>query len=181
MVRRQLLVLAVFLAVWMSGWLSYRLLYPVAEDANEEPGFVEPVTKSEPINPYPNAVSVNLLVHDIEPDRGAGGRSSKPQGTLLTDAQRAEFDLSVRKITLLNDGNVGAVACFDPHHFFRYHDATGNKVGEIAVCFCCANTRFDPVIETRSDKQWIDVDIGMAERFIKKLGLPTNMHCPDIE
>jgi hypothetical protein len=182
MEKRRLLVLAVLLALFSSAWFSYQLLSHASNDkeTDEALNLIEPVTKSEPISPYPNATSVNLLIHDLQPDHGSGGRSSNPLGTILTKVQRAEFDQSVRKITLLNDGSVAAVACFDPHHFFRYYDATGQKIGEISVCFCCGNSRFDPVLRKRADKQWIDVDIDMAERFVKKLGLPTDMHCPEI-
>lgn len=183
MERRRLLILAVLLALFSSAWFSYQLLSPASNSTETDQALdlIEPVTKSEPISPYPNATLVNLLILDLEPDHGTGGRSSKPQGTFLTKEQRAEFDLSVRKITLLNDGSVGAVACFDPHHFFRYYDATGKKIGEISVCFCCGNSRFEPAVKKLTDKQWIDVDVDMAKRFVKKLGLPTNMHCADIQ
>lgn len=177
MTRRRLLTLAALIAAFVSVWMSVRLLNPDVPESSEGADVVEPILKSEPILPYPQAVRVNLLIHDLKPDHGAGGRSSNPNGVNLTAAQTGEFSLSVRKFTLLNDGSVGATACFEPHHFFRYYDAKGSKIGEISVCFCCGNSQFSPVVLQSSSKTWVDVDIDKAERFVKKIGLPTDMHC----
>jgi hypothetical protein len=151
----------------------------VSEQAKDEAKPVEWVTRSEPLRPYPKATRINLLIYDLAPEYGDGeGRSSKPSGTNLTDQQRREFEKSVRKITLIKEGEGGSeAACFDPHHFFRYYDKADKKVGEIAICFCCSNTRETPQLVFPTATVWSDIDIDQAEQFVKSLGLPNDVHC----
>lgn len=69
-------------------------------------------------------------------------------------------------------------ACFIPHHFFRYYDSGGKKVGEVAVCFCCEGllTSGSKALETE-DRAMVGADYPRLKALVAELGEPTDVFC----
>jgi hypothetical protein len=170
------LTIAAFSAIWWG-------LPPIANwllDSGVKLQQPEMITRAEPLRPYPDAVRVNLRVNDLLPDREThDGNSTNPSGRNLTNAERAELENAVSRIILVKDGtdDRGMNACFEPHHFFRFYDAQDRQIGEIAVCFCCWNTRENPEVIKATSNQWSEIDIEKLEKLVQKMGLPTEVNC----
>src|SRR5689334_1666272 len=97
-----------------------------------------------PAHPYPEATVVKLAVDNTEFDRRSGQVIEHPETIrVLTSDQRATFETALHRIRTVGfpPRYTGGAACFVPHHFFRYYSASGQRVGEIAVCFCCAGVK----------------------------------------
>jgi hypothetical protein len=142
------------------------------------------VTRLEPLKVYPEAVEVRLLVHDAGWNADGERVFSHPQGQVLTPSQRAMLQVALRKrIVELRiprgayDTSADATGCFIPHHFFRYFDARGRQVGELAVCFCCGGTRLDPLVAPYALNSWPDVDLAALGKLIISMGERLDYEC----
>ncbi|GAA0651133.1 hypothetical protein [Brevundimonas lenta] len=135
-----------------------------------------------PVRPYPDAVSARLFVENDGPEGSPEvGVMIEPQGRLLTAAQRREFEDSLSKVSSRGGS---AAACFIPHHFLRYYDAAGQKVGEIAVCFCCSGAVSTPALFPYQGggplhPYWNELayDRERLKSLIESLGLPADVWC----
>lgn len=92
------------------------------------------------LKPWPEAVSVRLFVEAEERTSDGDRAYVRPQGQRLSAAQRAEFERNLRLISF-DKAPDAAMACFVPHHFLRYYDASGEQIGELSICFCCAEVQ----------------------------------------
>ncbi|MEM6474847.1 MAG: hypothetical protein AAF687_01640 [Pseudomonadota bacterium] len=125
-------------------------------------------------DPFPAAVSVRLFVESGEVDEDGRGIMTKPEGLLLTDKQRIEVESTFQFEPMPE----AFAACFVPHHFFEYYDAAGERIGEVAVCFCC-----DGVSADGSDKliagadQIIGADYEKLKELIEGMGERTDVMC----
>lgn len=69
-------------------------------------------------------------------------------------------------------------ACFIPHHFFEYYDASGRKIGEIQICFCCAGLDVSPGSRVKlSGEQRLAGDFKKLAALVASMGEPTNIEC----
>jgi hypothetical protein len=139
--------------------------------ANEpEPATVEAITRNEAISIYPEAVRVNLLIHDSPSDASR---------TDLTNEQRQKLESAITKRIVLRSGSVveGANACFIPHHFFRYYDKSAKQIGEIAICFCCDGGKAKPVLLDYNQKQSVSYDIKAIKQLVSDMRLPVDVGC----
>ncbi|MEM6857826.1 MAG: hypothetical protein AAF559_08135 [Pseudomonadota bacterium] len=90
----------------------------------------------------------------------------------LSDGQRAELGAS---FTIMSDRGVGeAASCFIPQHFFRYIDADGAHLGDVAVCFSCGGNEVSPS-PNLPNGSWIQEDIERIEALVKTMGHPTEI------
>lgn len=135
-----------------------------------------------PVHPYPQATSVRLFVEqewDLE-QRPAATPYVESAGRLLTPAQRRAFEAALSKRSR-RGGSVAA--CFIPHHFFRYYDARGRQVGEVAVCFCCSGAAATPQLFPyeggilKRHQNELAFDREQLKALIRSLGLPTDVWC----
>ena len=125
---------------------------------------------------YPNAVEVRLVTIEHTGKVTDTGRGP------LTRAQRQAIE-GTMSMTNYGPGNGAAAACFVPHHFLEYYDASGKQVGEIAICFCCAGIRENPVIEppllAGADHSELTFDRDALKTVFDDMGVPTNIGCSD--
>lgn len=120
--------------------------------------------------PFPTATSVRLFVNSEGPNPAPTG------GLLLTAAQRREFEAALHGKQPPPREDQAVAACFFPHHFFRYYDAGGAQVGEVAVCFCCSGVALKPA--DGADRTFT-TDYERIGRLVKSLGLPTDVNCDE--
>jgi hypothetical protein len=180
MTRRRLLILAVALMAVVNVWLAQDYLRnllstPKIETRDERP----PVTRLDPVAVYPSATRVNLLVRDKFLNNVEV--STNPEGVDLTTAERQEFEQSIKKsVTVRPAGKDypggSEAACFIPHHFFRYYDAKGTKIGEVEICFCCTGGVASPSLTTRNDDHEV-FDVERIKALVKSMKLPTDVNC----
>jgi hypothetical protein len=180
MARRRLLIMAAVLLAVVNVWLAQDYLRnlapaPKIETRDERP----PVTKLEPVAVYQAATRVNLLVRDKFLNNVEV--STNPDGVDLTTTERQEFEQSIKKsVTVRPAGKDypgrSDAACFIPHHFFRYYDAKGRKIGEVEICFCCTGGVASPSLTTRNDEHEI-FDVERIKALVKKMKLPTDVNC----
>ena len=180
MTRRRLLILAVALLAVVNVWLAQDYLRnllstPKIETRDERP----PVTRLDPVAVYPSATRVNLLIKNSL--LNGPEASTKPEGVDLTTAERLEFERSIKKsVTVRQAGKDypggSDAACFIPHHFFRYYDAKGGKIGEVEICFCCTGGVASPSLTTRNDEHDV-FDVSRIKTLVKKMKLPTDVNC----
>ncbi len=159
--------------VWR--WPLEKLIWPPRLDEQGWPAYE--LVSSTPVKPYPEAVTVRLFVENDQPE----GMMVEPQGRVLTPAQRAEFEASFAKVSTRNRAVAG---CFIPHHFLRYYDAGGHKVGEIAVCFCCSGAAASPELFKPEGggflhpyENHLSYDRARLKTLIESLGLPVDVWC----
>jgi len=135
---------------------------------------VAKVEQTKPVsNAFPQATEVRLFV---ETELDADGKSvfSKPDGLKLSPKQRRAFESSL-VVEAMPDIVIG---CFMPHHFFRYFDARGRKVGEIEACFCCSGVLATGGANIPIGKdQRLSADYDKLEAFVRSLGEPTQVQC----
>ena len=141
---------------------------PVAESA------IPNVAPTRPVNnPFPQATEMRLFV---ETARDAGGRPvfGMANGRKLSSKQRQAFEASLIVEPLPDSVD----ACFIPHHFFRYFDAKGRKVGQVSVCFCCSGVAVSDGsnIVVGKDQQ-VGADYTKLEAFVRSLGESTEAQC----
>ena len=155
-----------------------------APEAPSEP-WVPAVTRDEAVRLFPDAVSVRLRVHDGGYSEAGERIYSNPDGVRLTEAQRARVDAAFTKRVVVTpargqppEGEIAyAAACFVPHHFFEYRDASGEVVGEVAVCFCCEGARISPRPVTRGENASFVEDVAALKALVTDMGLPTDVEC----
>jgi hypothetical protein len=124
-------------------------------------------------DPYPNASEVRLFVETGYDDEGEPILASA-KGRTLTEGERRAFEGTLR----IEPAPDEVTACFIPHHFFAYFDARGRKIGEIAVCFCCAGVSATPsgAISLDSDEM-LSADYAALETLVKGMDQPTQVAC----
>jgi hypothetical protein len=129
---------------------------------------------------YPDAVEVRLVTVD----------SGKPEGERevdrgrLTPAQRQAIEQTISIVNYGPGSRTGA-ACFVPHHFLGYYDASGNQVGEIAICFCCTGIRAQPTIDAPlprgAESSELTFDHEALKVVLNDMGVPTDIACSESE
>jgi hypothetical protein len=180
MATRRLLLIAVLLLaivnIWyFSGYLRSSIFQQKAERLDVRP----PVTRLESLTVFPAATRANLLIKNST--LTGPERLTNPNGVDLTVLQRGEFQGAIKKrVTVRPAGKDHPIAsgsgCFIPHHFFRYYDASGKKVGEIEICFCCEGGSAIPSLTPRNDESEV-FDIERIKALVKSMNLPTEVGC----
>jgi hypothetical protein len=124
-------------------------------------------------SPFPQATQLRLFV---EVDYTDAGKPilSKAKGVRLNAAQRKAFENSLKIIAAPEEES----ACFMPHHFFRYYDASGKQVGDVAVCFCCygVGASGSKALEP-PDGAMLSADYQSVKALVTALGEPTDVLC----
>ena len=143
---------------------------------------LEEVIQKEPVRPFPEATTVRLFIDSGKYDRSGNPVYLVAKGRTLIEQQRKQFEALLRVETPINvppDSDYWVLeACFIPHHFFRYYDAAGRKLGEISVCFCCSGVAMDPASQLGlHDEQRFAADYGKLERLVASWGEPTDIEC----
>lgn len=133
------------------------------------------------VKPWPEATQVRVFVEDISYDEfeRTGKNMSNPDGVLLNAEQRAVLDKSVHlyRMTPKELENNWVAGCFIPHHFFRYYDARGRQLGELAVCYCCMGVEFSPAFRSlRSNEEW-RFDFDAVKAMLDDMRIPTDVNC----
>ena len=154
----------------------------------------ELVVRRLKFNPFPQATSVRLFMTTGRFEEHPTGKRMTFEpvaGHPLTVAQREELEGAVRPYVVVErppvDPNAAiatGAACFVPHHFFRYFDAKGRKLGEVAVCFCCEGVEVLPSTGRRDGGYWgndggADVDYARLKALVRSLGYRTDIHCDE--
>ena len=128
--------------------------------------------KKAPVSLFPEAAYVQIYV-DADDDK-----MTEKAGPKLNEKQRAKLQSIVFIETVDPDREM--TACFVPHHWFRYFDAKGNQIGEVAVCFCCFQVSIDPApASAYSSDHIVSGDMQKLEKLVHELGQPTNIACDD--
>ena len=132
------------------------------------------------VRPFPEAASVRLFVEE-----GANGKTvevGKPNGLLLNAQQRLQYEKTLEvwtAVQLSSDSDFDVrTMCFLPHHFFRYYDRTGRKIGEVAVCFCCHKVEMTPKgrLPLAKNQKFV-FHPEKLEPLLKSWGQPTQVGC----
>lgn len=144
-----------------------------SEQANATASIVQPFKDRRVTNPFPDAIEVRLFV-EVDYTNDNKPILSKRNGVRLNAAQRKAFEDSLKMIAAPEY----EAACFLPHHYFRYYDASGKEIGEVAVCFCCygvgasGSKALDP-----PDGAMLSADYGKVKALVAALGEPTDVLC----
>ena len=133
-----------------------------------------------PVEPYPSATEVRLFVQDGR-DADGKGLYSDQDGRLLTRSERRAIERTI-KTAHYRPGERWAAACFIPHHFFRYYDAQGRQIGEMAICFCCAGIQESPGIPlsegpSGTETSELTFDYTALKAAVEAMGLRTDIEC----
>jgi hypothetical protein len=139
-----------------------------------------------PVHPFPEAALVRLFVETNYDEKTDAPIYDDPKGLLLTPDQRQRYEALLSVQTPINlppdDPFFMMSMCFDPHHFFRYYDRAGKKIGEIAVCFCCSGVSITPSSRLRrTDQQRLEADYDKLKALVKSWGAPGNVLCGEDE
>ena len=123
-------------------------------------------------NPFPTAIEVRLFVEVGYDD--VGPILSNADGVELTPSQREQLEKSLSVAPMPDD----MAACFVPHHFFRYFDASGEQIGEVEVCFCCSgvSAKGSRMLET-ADSEILSADYNALKNLVEDLGERTEVMC----
>ena len=137
------------------------------------------LVSSDNVSPYPEAVNVGLFVRaELEPGEV---RFLQPDGRRLTSVERTAFENALVSETWTEGYGGEEAACFIPHHFFRYFDATGQQIGEVAVCLCCHGVEASPNLRLEvvegGDYVKLEFDEASMRDLIEGMGLPVNINC----
>jgi hypothetical protein len=147
---------------------------------------IEPIQKGQirfdPVHPFPKATQLRLFVETEKPDRDGKPVYVRPDGRELSSKQREQFERLLRVETPVNvppDSEFWLrTSCFIPHHFFRYYDSSGRRVGEISVCFCCAGVEMEPSTSLRlQDGQRFEADYVKLKSLVSSWGERTDIQC----
>ena len=130
------------------------------------------------LRPWPQASSVRLFV---EADDRSDSASRNPSSRLLNLAERTAVE-SHLSVDVYTGGTPIAAACFVPHHFLRYYDATGKMVGEISICFCCSGVETAPDLLAKLPRNatYQSINFDGLQALFEKMGVPTKVLCDDI-
>jgi hypothetical protein len=146
---------------------------PVAANALEDEASIEAkIVARKPVAPYPSATRVEL--HVQAETRTADGQSTWFPPRALTAEERKAVEATL-SIPVYGDGSRTYSGCFIPHHFFRYFDAAGRQIGQIAVCFCCDGAAAAP--RFAGEDEQLDADLAAIGPIIKGLGYRTDIDC----
>jgi hypothetical protein len=97
-------------------------------------------------------------------------------GPRLNGQQRSRLQSAIYIETIGPDATMDA--CYIPHHWFRYFDAKGNRIGEVAVCFCCSQIRIDPQpYRAYFPNKIMSGNYRKLEGLVRELGQSTNIGC----
>lgn len=124
-------------------------------------------------NPFPHATQLRLFVEVGYTDAGKP-ILSKSKGIQLNATQRSAFENGLKIIAAPEEES----ACFMPHHFFRYYDASGKRVGNVAVCFCCygVGASGSKALEP-PDGAMLSADYAKVRALVTALGEPADVLC----
>ena len=134
------------------------------------------------LRPFPTATSVRLFVESGKYESDGRPIFTQVKGRSLTESQRAQLDAAVWIETPIkvSDDWYSMDACFIPHHFFRYFDASGRKLGEVQVCFCCEGVAVESDKQFKlADGQRLNGDFGKLKAMISAMGEPTDIECSE--
>ena len=125
-------------------------------------------------SPFPEASQVRLFVELDWSMEDQAPVFSKPDGLLLESAEREKLEQAL----IIGPAPEWGLACFIPHHFFRYYDENGVQVGEIEVCFCCDEVRTSSDAHlTIGEGEILDADYALLRQLVADLGEPTDVQC----
>ncbi len=143
------------------------------EQANATASIAQPFKDRRVTNPFPGATEVRLFV-EVGYTKDSKPILSKRNGVRLNAAQRKEFENSLKIIAAPEY----EAACFIPHHFFRYYDARGKEIGDVAVCFCCVGVGAagSKALEP-PEGAMLSADYGRVKALVAALGEPTDVLC----
>ncbi len=143
------------------------------EASNASAVAAKPFQDRRVTNPFPQATQLRLFVEVGYTDAGKP-ILSKAKGVRLNAAQRKAFENSLKIIAAPEEES----ACFIPHHFFRYYDASGKQVGDVAVCFCCygVGASGSKALEP-PDGAMLSADYQSVKALVAALGEPTDVLC----
>ncbi len=134
--------------------------------------------RHESVRPFPEATKVRVFVesgYDEKTDRGIVEKDAV--GRALTPEERRAFESQLSIQTPVNlspdDDFFMIAACFMPHHFVRYYDASKRQIGEIAICFCCSGVQMTPDNRMKLQKdQRFEANYMNSEKLFKSWGVP---------
>lgn len=147
-------------------------------------GFPTYFAWSTAVRPFPEAARVSLVLSDQGLD--ASGKLVERQHPVrrLTPQQRERLERTIRHVRLVGrlpwDVAAGSPACFAPHHFFRYEDADGKALGEVAVCFCCLGVAIKPAdggARGYLSQDDVGADLVELKQLVRSMGAPTDIQC----
>ena len=127
--------------------------------------------RHDAVHPFPQAAEVRLFTAHTDQNM----KVTYDKGRSLTAAQRRAYEALLYVQT---DGDLSVAACFDPHHFVRYYDAKGKKIGEVAVCFCCGGVEMTPSNWHLRDNQLFTFNYVKLKALIASWGVDTDIDCP---
>ncbi len=139
----------------------------------------KPVITKTALRLYPEATSVVLYV-SAKPKTDSSGNFiiGQTKGIQLTPEQRKRFEASFYQAHLVSGPDQQeASACFFPHHFFKYYDASGQQVGQVAICFCCLGASMNPVAGKFTATDWVDQDWEALRSLMTSMKVPTDFEC----
>lgn len=175
------------IAVWVALFVAIGVVLALSmtpETADDD--FVvspppKPTLGSAPFAPWPEAAEVRLFVEDLplSAQEKTGRWTSRPDGIVLTAAQRAIVDQSVHlyRMTKREADRRLLAACFIPHHFFRYYDKAGRQIGELSVCYCCQGILMEPALRPASIYEEWQFDFPRVEKMLHEMGVRTDISC----
>ncbi len=138
------------------------------------------IVRRDKVAPFPEATEVRLLVDSGKHDQGGQPVYTDPEGKGLSAEQRAQLESAVWIETPIKVSEAwgDVTACFIPHHFFEYYDASGRKIGEIQVCFCCAGVQISPDSRIKlNGPQRLTGDFKKLEALVASMGELTDIAC----
>ncbi len=143
------------------------------DSSNATASIAQPFKDRRVTDPFPQATQLRLFVEVGYTETGKP-ILSKAKGVQLNATQRKAFENSL-KITAAPEYEA---ACFMPHHFFRYYDASGKEVGDVAVCFCCygVGASGSKALEP-PDGAMLSADYQSVKALVAALGEPTDVLC----
>jgi len=125
-------------------------------------------------DPFPDAKQLRLFVEVEYPKEGGGSVLSNAAGVVLTQRQREEFEEAL----VIEKAPEEMAACFIPHHFFRYYDDKGRKIGEVQVCFCCSGVSASGSKKlVAGEGKILSANYWRIGRIVSELGEPTDVLC----
>ena len=139
-----------------------------------------------PAHPYATATQVRLTIENDYAWVDKKLVEHRHAVRVLSPQERQAFEHAVRRVRLVGfvpktRAEAIGPACFVPHHYFRYYDAQGKQIGQLAVCFCCLGAQAEPRLAFEGgDADSLRVNIPAVKSFVRSLGLPTDVACsPD--
>ncbi|WP_296815560.1 hypothetical protein [Brevundimonas sp.] len=152
-------------------------------EGTEEPVWVEPdLIARSAVRPFPDATEVRLLVEGEITQDDLNPGFIEPEGRVLSADQRRAFERTLSAASY-GEGDRAYSACFIPHHFFRYFDAQGRQVGQVAVCFCCYGVQawpdLDLPVAPGADFVEFQFDEPALRALISSMELPVDINCGD--